>query len=130
MVALWGILFGIIIKNANSLVSYSKYVENNGFDVKEIVLSLFVLVSGGISMWFIYKTLQGEKYRFFNFKDKENNYKCAVEDKELFWVMLLESMTNVWEKNETILEKKSDNFDGALRATIVFAIAVFIVCLI
>lgn len=84
-----------------------------------------LLVSGVTSMFFISKTLLEGNYRRYVFDEKDINFRCAVDDKNMLLTRLLDSNTTIWIKNEDANQKKYKN----LRLLIIW-IGMFIIFII
>lgn len=70
------------------------------------VIIVCLAFSGMFSLLLIAKALLVGEYSKYLFDDKELNFKCAVDDKYMSLVRLLDSNTTVWIKNEEANEKK------------------------
>ena len=63
-------------------------------------------IFGIVSLVYIILVLLYNPYSKFLFDRRDENFRCAVEDKNMLLVKLLDSNTTVWEKNEVANEKK------------------------
>lgn len=128
MTALWGVLIAavlqgkIYIKPIDNLFHTSLNWGIKGFG---IMVFLGLLVSGVTSMFFISKTLLEGNYRRYVFDEKDINFRCAVDDKNMLLTRLLDSNTTIWIKNEDANQKKYKN----LRLLIIW-IGMFIIFII
>ena len=108
LAALWGVLVGIVmskelyitlingISNAPSIIGSGLY----------LLVFLGLIGTALVALIEIAFTLIAGEYSRYQFDDKENNFKCAVDDKNMMFTKLLDSNTNVWKKNEETNEKK------------------------
>lgn len=115
LLALWGILLGVITANTK-LLGVFQAVARQQNDVKShyLVIMPLIIITGAISLYFICRSIAARKYKHFDFDDRENNFKCAVEDKKLFKVVQLEALTNAWKENDISIKDKARNFRYAL----------------
>lgn len=109
MIALWGVLVAAIMQNRVPMVIFKNIIsDSTSIWIKignGIVLS-GLIVSGIISLVYIALSLLYNRYRKFRFDKRDENFRCAVEDKNMLLVKLLDSNTTVWVKNEESNEKK------------------------
>ncbi len=106
LMALWGILLGVIL---NIELPMKLYMENSNiqFIVLNYIMIVVMVCAGMLSLYFITQTITSKQYARYTFEERNINYRCAVDDKELFLVMMLEAYTNCWEKNESTNQKKA-----------------------
>lgn len=109
MTALWGVLIAIVIQEKYYMTLIS-YITNDTMHYLIKVSSLLILVglvlSGIETLYYIAKTMVISKYSRYLFNNKELNFRCAVEDKNMLLTKLLDSNTSVWIKNEEANKKK------------------------
>lgn len=98
--------------------------QQNDVKVYYLVILPLIIITGIISLYFIYRSIAARKYKHFDFDDRENNFKCAVEDKKLFKVVQLETLTNAWKENDLSVQDKARNFRYAL-----VSLAVYTACI-
>lgn len=109
LVALWGVLLGIVLNNKlyvtliNEILNNSSALVWRGINLL-VLLGLIVTAFGALIQ--IAQTLIAGKYFRYKFDDKEINFKCAVDDKNMMFTKLLDANTNVWKRNEGTNEKK------------------------
>lgn len=106
LMALWGILLGVIL---NIKLPMELYTENSNllFIVLNYIMIVVLVCTGVLSLYFTIQTITSKQYARYTFEERNINYRCAVDDKELFSVMMLEAYTNCWEKNENTNQKKA-----------------------
>lgn len=128
MTALWGVLIAAVLQGK----IYIKPIDNLfhtslNWGIKGFGIMVFsgLLVSGVTSMFFISKTLLEGNYRRYVFDEKDINFRCAVDDKNMLLTRLLDSNTTIWIKNEDANQKKYKN----LRLLIIW-IGMFIIFII
>lgn len=128
MTALWGVLIAAVLQGK----IYIKPIDNLfhtslNWGIKGFGIMVFsgLLVSGVTSMFFISKTLLEGNYRRYVFDEKDINFRCAVDDKNMLLTRLLDSNTTIWIKNEDANQKKYRN----LRLLIIW-IGMFIIFII
>lgn len=109
LVALWGVLLGIVLNNKlhitliSEISSDSSTLAWSGLNVF-VLLGLIVTALGALVQ--IAQTLLAGKYFYYKFDNKEVNFKCAVDDKNMMFTKLLDANTNAWKKNEETNDKK------------------------
>ncbi len=88
-----------------------------------VLLGLIVTAIGALVQ--IAKTLLADKYACYKFDNKEVNFKCAVDDKNMMFTKLLDVNTNVWKNNEKANKEKFKR----LKSTVVwmFLLIIFII---
>ena len=109
MIALWGVLVAAIMQYRAPVMIF-KYIISVTTSIWQkigngIVLS-GLIISGIASLVYIALSLLYNRYRKFRFDKRDENFRCAVEDKNMLLVKLLDSNTTVWVKNEESNEKK------------------------
>lgn len=128
LIALWGVLLGIVLNNKLHVTLISEIGNESATlvwrDINILVLlGLIVTAIGALVQ--IAKTLLADKYACYKFDDKEVNFKCAVDDKNMMFTKLLDINTNVWKNNEKANKEKFKR----LRNSVVwmFLLIIFIV---
>lgn len=128
LIALWGVLLGIVLNN-KLYVTLIDEISNNssalvwrGFNLL-VLLGLAVTVFGALIQ--IAQILISGVYSRYIFDNKEINFKCAVDDKNMMFTKLLDANTNAWKKNE----QTNDNKFKHLRSSVIwiFSLIFFIV---
>lgn len=128
LVALWGVLLGIVLNNKLHVTLISKIGNESatlvwrGFNTL-ILLGLMVTALGTLAQ--IAQTLLAGKYSYYKFDIKEVNFKCAVDDKNMMFTKLLDANTNVWKNNEIANEEKYKHLRNSV--VWIFFLIVFIV---
>lgn len=109
MIALWGVLVASMIQNDILLLLF-KNIVNTSLSIAIRVGNGIILggltIFGIVSLVYIILVLLYNPYSKFLFDRRDENFRCAVEDKNMLLVKLLDSNTTVWEKNEVANEKK------------------------
>lgn len=128
LIALWGVLLGIVLNNKLQVTLISEIGNESATLVwREInilvLLGLIVTAIGALVQ--IAKTLLADKYACYKFDNKEVNFKCAVDDKNMMFTKLLDVNTNVWKNNEKANKEKFKR----LKSTVVwmFLLIIFII---
>lgn len=128
LVALWGVLLGIVLNNKLHVTLISEIGNESstllwsGINIL-VLLGLVITALGALVQ--IAQTLLAGEYSYYKFDDKEVNFKCAVDDKNMMFTKLLDINTNVWKNNE----KTNDEKFKRLRNSVVwmFFFIIFIV---
>ena len=115
LLAIWGILIGMIIGEDYGIIK----PDNN-----HLSLLVWLLIIGGAVLVFICITLSPVKIFTFDLTDRENNYNSVVEDKAVYLVSMLESLTNAYEKNERKIKLKSRTYMISM-----ILIVIWIICI-
>lgn len=88
-----------------------------------IVLAGQVLF-GLLSLALTYITLKSYGYSTLSLRDKEKNFKGAVDDKYISMVQLLDSYTNCWIKNSKAIAEKSKYYKKLIASIALFTLFV------
>jgi len=124
IMAIWGILLGIIVDNGDALFSI-----NPSLSASYIIMcfvNILILFFGGIYLYYIFGTLKPVKMNAFSVCERDYNYGSAVEDKFVFYVSMLEIISNCFEMNERIITEKSVKYLKAMRYTVVWMLLIAI----
>ena len=124
IMAIWGILLGIIVDNGDALFSI-----NPSLSASYIIMcfvNILILFFGGISLYYIFGTLKPVKMNALSVCERDYNYGSAVEDKFVFYVSMLEIISNCFEMNERIITEKSVKYLKAMRYTVVWMLLIAI----
>lgn len=109
LVALWGVLLGIALNNKLHITLISEIGNESatlvwrGFNTL-VLLGLMGTAIGALVQ--LAQTLLAGEYSHYKFDDKEVNFKCAVDDKNMMFTKLLDINTNVWKNNEKTNDEK------------------------
>jgi len=109
MIALWGVLVAAIMQNSVPVEIFKNIISsslNMWLKTGNVIILVGLIISGIVSLVYIAMALLYNPYRKFRFDKRDENFRCAVEDKNMLLVKLLDSNTTVWEKNEDANEKK------------------------
>lgn len=108
LAALWGVLIGIVVSKELYITLINGISNTPSTIGKGLYLLIFLGLIGTalVALIEIAFTLIAGEYSRYQFDDKEDNFKCAVDDKNMMFTKLLDSNTNVWKKNEETNEKK------------------------
>lgn len=108
LAALWGVLIGIVMSKELYITLINGILNAPSTIGKALYLLVFLGLIGTalVALIEIAFTLIAGEYSRYQFDDKENNFKCAVDDKNMMLTKLLDSNSNVWKKNEVTNEKK------------------------
>lgn len=109
MIALWGVLVAAIMQDGVPIEIYKNIISsstNVWLKIGNGIMLGGLTISGIVSLVYIALALLYNPYRKFRFDKRDENFRCAVEDKNMLLVKLLDSNTTVWEKNEDANEKK------------------------
>lgn len=131
MVALWGVLIATVLQGKIYIKPINNLFEDTlslGYKAFGMLIFWGLLISGIVSMFYIYQTLLTGTYRRYVFDKKDINFRCAVDDKNMLLTRLLDSNTTIWIKNEDANEKKYKNLKRLIIWTGIFIISI-IVCL-
>ena len=129
LAALWGVISTVILQN-----NVIDRIKDNLFNVDKNCVRLMILfflivivfVTGIVSLIYIFKGIAAQKYKRFCFEERIDNFKCAVDDVCLFYVVMLEGSTNAWKHNEGCNEKKAHFLKQSLATLIVYILSVVI----
>ncbi|MBD5532030.1 MAG: hypothetical protein HDQ98_07515 [Lachnospiraceae bacterium] len=99
LVALWGVLLGIVLNNELHVTLISEIGNESTTLVWSgintlVLLGLAVTAIGALVQ--IAQTLLAGKCAYYKFDNKEVNFKCAVDDKNMMFTKLLDANTYVW----------------------------------
>lgn len=109
MIALWGVLVAAIMQDKVPIEIVNNIIGNSlniWLKIGNGVILSGLIISGILSLTYIALALLYNPYSKFRFDKRDENFRCAVEDKNMLLVKLLDSNTTVWEKNENANEKK------------------------
>ena len=109
MVALWGVLVAAIMQDRVPMKLFNNIINgstNVWIKIGDGIILGGLIISGMVSLTYIALALLYNPYRKFRFDKRDENFRCAVEDKNMLLVKLLDSNTTIWEKNEDANEKK------------------------
>lgn len=109
MIALWGVLVAAIMQSKVPMVIFKNIISDSTsiwLKIGNGIVLSGLIISGIISLVYIALSLLYNRYRKFRFDKRDENFRCAVEDKNMLLVKLLDSNTTVWAKNEESNEKK------------------------
>lgn len=109
MIALWGVLVAAIMQDGVPIEIYKNIISsstNVWLKIGNGIMLGGLTISGIVSLVYIALALLYNPYRKYRFDKRDENFRCAVEDKNMLLVKLLDSNTTVWEKNEDANEKK------------------------
>lgn len=123
MIALWGVLVAAIMQDKVPMEIIKNIMSNStkiGLKIGNGIILGGLIMSGIVSLVYIALALLYNPYRKFRFDKRDDNFRCAVEDKNMLLVKLLDSNTTVWEKNEDANEKKYNYLKMLVIWTIVF----------
>lgn len=88
---------------------------------------LFLSITGARSLLLINESLVGMKYKNIEFyESKQANFKCAVDNRDIFVLQLLQKYTNIWKHNEDMNNKKAKMFDKIIKGTGIFIISIIV----
>lgn len=130
MIALWGVLVASIMQDRVPMEIFKNIISGSTsiwLKIGNGIVLGGLIISGVISLIYIALALLYNRYRKFRFNKRDENFRCAVEDKNMLLVKLLDSNTTVWEKNEESNEKKFDYLKMLVIWMIVF-IGFIILC--
>lgn len=130
MIALWGVLVASIMQDRVPMEIFKNIISDSTsiwLKIGNGIVLSGLIISGIITLVYIAFALLYNQYRRFRFEKRDENFRCAVEDKNMLLVKLLDSNTIVWEKNEESNEKKYDYLKMLVIWMIVF-IGFIILC--
>lgn len=123
LLAIWGVMISTLIQMNIPIKNMDIIIDPNGNIVWRLTTGIVLLgqmVSGVLSLWFILKTLKTYGYSTVSLRNKEINFKGAVDDKYISIMQLLDSYTNRWIDNSKALSIKSRYYRDLLKALVVF----------
>lgn len=128
ILALWGILFTVLINNDGLVLSsiIKKFYYEFAL-VIEVIVVLLLALTGSVALFYICRSIKPHEYKKFMFDEKEYNFSGAVDDKNMTYTVLLDVVTNSWIENRKVINSISENFHKAIGWVIAFAI-MLIVC--
>lgn len=122
MIALWGVLVAAVIQNGLPWKIYRNMVSVSTDIWLKIgcgIVLVGMVISGLMILPYMVLGLTNSHFRKFQFDDRDENFRCAVEDKNMLLVKLLDSNTTVWEKNED----SNDKIFTHLRKLVIYMVA-------
>ena len=126
ILALWGILTATLFDSDNKLLETIKetiitcqYTSFNFWFTS--IFAGVLIVTGIISLKFIYKALKPRSYTKFVFEQKEDNFRGAAMDKNVAYMTFLDNVTNSWNENRETINDMADNYHKSLIWVIAFA---------
>lgn len=133
VLALWGALIITLYDKKiifNILLNISD-TDNMLVKVINIICLLGLVIIAIMSLAFVVLTLIRDKYSKPLFGDRKDEYfRCAVDDKYLSYVYLLDLNTNIWKRNEENNENKHKRLKGAVITTSILALLIILDCFI
>jgi hypothetical protein len=129
MIALWGVLVAAIMQDKVPVEIVKNIISNStniGLKIGNGIILGGLIISGIVSLVYIALALLYNPYCKFKFDKRDDNFRCAVEDKNMLLVKLLDSNTTVWEKNENANEKKFDYLKMLVIWIIVFIVFIIL----
>lgn len=109
MIALWGVLVASILQNRIPIEIFKNTINNSTnmyLRMGNGIILGGLIISGIVSFVYIALALLYNPYCKYRFDKRDENFRCAAEDKNMLLVKLLDSNTTVWEKNEKANDKK------------------------
>lgn len=127
VIALFGVLLGILFQHDTPHKLFNVIKTSNNTIIEKSFYGIMLVLLGCVGfalVYYIYKAMSIQNYSKCKYDDKELNYKCAVEDKDMALVRFLEIYTNIWIKNESCNELKANYFQKANNLLLVFILIV------
>ena len=126
ILALWGILTATLFDSDNNLLSTVKrtileWKYTSTYFWITFILAMALIITGIIDLIFIYKALKKRTYTKFVFEDIDENFRGAVTDKNIMYVVFIDNVTNSWSETRNAVSDMADNYHKALIGVIVFA---------
>lgn len=108
LIALWGVLLGVVLQ-----CDLLKIVE--GISLIKIGIISILVITGILTLYYLVQVILSKNYFRYTFDERELNDRCAVEDKDMFMVMIIEAYSNICEKNEKTNNQKAEYLSKALK---------------
>lgn len=127
IIALWGVLIATLLQGDIPLKNVDIILNSNNHIVWRIIVLVVLagqLITGGISLFFIYKTIKTYGYSMYSLKSKDNHFNAAVDDKYISIVQLLDTYTNNWNTNYKALEEKNKYYKRLMKTILLFILFV------
>ena len=127
LMAYLGILVGIFFNSNGPRVIVSATRFGIFIEWKFIIIVL-AFIAGAFALCFVWLAIRPyEMKRLAIDTERDNNLQCSAEDPVLLDIRFIESLTNVWIKNELIIVNHTKYFNWSVNATIIFSVFVAIV---
>lgn len=127
LLALCGVLLSTLMQlniplyNINIVSNLTVHI---GRRIAAVIILAGQVLFGVSSLVLTYNTLKSYGYSIMSLRDKEKNFKGAVDDKYISMVQLLDTYTNCWIKNSSAIAKKSKYYKKLLVSISLFTIFV------
>ena len=121
--ALWSAISVVIMDKDVIKTLYTNYIDKH--NIMPMILLGAIIISMVVSLFFIIKVLKNQNYCTLQFSNKDEILHRVVDDKEASTTQLLDSLLNVWEFNEKVVDMKAKNMNY-----LIASMSVFIVCII
>lgn len=118
LIALWGVLLGILLNNKLYVTLIDEILNtasSSVWRVFNLLILLGLLISAFGALFQIAKILISGVFHRFRFDEKEINFKCAVDDKNMMLTKLLDANTNAWTKNEQTNDNKFKHLNNSVK---------------
>lgn len=129
LLALWGVLISALIQKnipASNVYIISAPMVHMAYKVFVVIVLVGQVLFGLFSLFFTYKTLKSYGYHTLSLKDKEQNFKGAVDDKYISLIQLLDSYTYCYINNSGAIAKKNEYYKNLIVSISLFAIFVIL----
>lgn len=127
LLALWGVLISALMQlniPLNNVHIMSDLLAHMGYRIIAGITLVGQALFGVSSLVFTFITLKSYGYSTMSLRDKEKNFKGAVDDKYISMVQLLDTYTNCWLKNSGAIAKKSKYYKMLLVSISLFTVFV------
>ena len=128
LLACWAVITSGVVIGFDGFKIYPIHLEMENMITTALtdILVMLTLALAVISLIFAILCLLPMKLRHYEYEEREYNYKCAVEDKELAYIVNLEATTNEAEHNSKELNQRQKTFSIALWLLLSYVLAVII----
>lgn len=129
LLALWGVLISALMQLNIPLCNIHIITDltfHMGYRAIAAIILAGQVLFGLSSLVLTYITLKSYGYSTMSLRNKEKNFKGAVDDKYISMVQLLDSYTNCWIKNSKEIAEKSRYYKILINSISLFAIFVLL----
>lgn len=122
--ALWGVLVSVLIQTDIPMQNISVVINSENIVIWRMIAGMSLLgqlVFGISSAWFIYKSIGTYGYSTVSLRDKERNFKAAVDDRYISIVQLLDSYSNRFRDNSVALKRKGKYYKKLMNSIVWFS---------
>lgn len=138
LMALWGVLITILLDGDRikglcdkiACMDTEPLFTNATTGVFCIITIICLIMFGFLSIAHLYEVINIKGHKKFDLKNKTDNYKYAVDDKNDSITRMLESYTDLWIENENTIAEKAKIYRKAVISIAVFTFGIAAACIL